>query len=113
MPYLHTLAKTETISMRTVFKSLIIAAAFVGAIATSVPAFAQTAEELRRDATACERPDGYMQALNPGVQAAVNTINQQRRSFYEMRAAEEGVDVAAVAAVFATQLTSQPDYRGC
>lgn len=99
--------------MRTVFKSLIFAAAFAGVLASGLPAFAQTAEELRRDATACERPDGYMQALNPGVQAAVNEINAQRRAFYEMRAAEEGVDVAAVAAVFATQLTSQPDYRGC
>lgn len=99
--------------MRAIFKSLVIAAALAGGIALSAPAYAQTAEELRRDATACEQPDGYMRALNPGVQAAVNAINAQRRTFYEMRAAEEGVDVAAVAAVFATQLTSQPDYRGC
>ena len=99
--------------MRTVFKSLMFAVALTGVISAGTPAFAQTAEELRRDATACERPDGYMQALNPGVQAVVNAINAQRRAFYEMRAAEEGVDVAAVAAVFAIELTNQPDYRGC
>jgi uncharacterized protein YdbL (DUF1318 family) len=77
------------------------------------PTFAQTAQELRRDGDACEQVDGYMRALTPGVQEVVNQINAQRRSFYEMRAVEEGVDVAAVAAVFAMELQNQPNYRGC
>jgi uncharacterized protein YdbL (DUF1318 family) len=77
------------------------------------PAFAQTAEELRTNGEACEQADGYMRALSPGAQAAVNEINAQRREFYAMRAEEEGVDVVDVGAVFAEEIRNQPGYRGC
>jgi uncharacterized protein YdbL (DUF1318 family) len=100
----------------TVFKplhSLFLASAAVLALAAATPAFAQTAEELRRDGAACEQPDGFLRALNPGVQAAVNTINEQRRNFYQTRAAAEGVDAASVGAVFATEIRNQPNYRPC
>ncbi len=113
MPRPHIAVKSETTSMHSMFKSLLFAVALISGLAAAAPAVAQTAEELRRDATACEQVDGYMRALNPGVQAAVNAINAQRRAFYEMRASEEGVDVAAVAAVFAMEIANQPDYRGC
>ncbi len=93
--------------------SLFFASAAVLALATATPAFAQTAEELRRDGAACEQPDGFLRALNPTAQAAVNTINDQRRNHYETRAAAEGVDAASVGAVFAVELQSQPNYRGC
>lgn len=99
--------------MRAVFKSMLIATAFVGGIALSAPALAQSAEDLRGSGAACEQPDGYMRALAPDAQQAVNQINAQRRQFYEMRAAEEGVDAAAVAAVFAMEIRNQPNYRGC
>lgn len=79
----------------------------------TAPAVGQTAEELRRDGEACEQIDGYMRALNPGAEDAVDRINAQRLSFYEMRAAEEGVEAAVVAAVFAMELQSQPNYRPC
>lgn len=79
----------------------------------TAPVVAQTAEELRRDGEACEQIDGYMRALNPGAEDAVDRINAQRLSFYEMRAAEEGVEAAVVAAVFAMELQSQPNYRPC
>lgn len=107
------LVKSETTSMRVAFKSLLFAAAIIGGIATAAPALAQTAEELRRDAAACEQVDGYMQALNPSAQAAVDIVNAQRREFYEMRSTEEGIEVAAVAAVFAAEIVNQPNYRGC
>jgi uncharacterized protein YdbL (DUF1318 family) len=77
------------------------------------PASAQTAEELRRDARACEQEDGYLRALNQGAEAAVNRINAQRLAFYQMRAMEENVEVEAVAAIFAMEIQTQPNYRGC
>lgn len=98
---------------RTPLKPILFAAAVLMGLGFSASAFAQTAEELRRDGEACEQVDGYLRALNPGAQEAVNTINAQRRAFYEMRAAEEGVEVAAVAAVYAMELQSQTNYRGC
>lgn len=99
--------------MRAVFKSLLFATALLGGFVASTPAFAQSAEELRGNGTACEQADGYMRALSPDAQQAVNQINAQRREFYEMRAAAEGVDAAAVAAVFAMEIMNQPNYRGC
>ena len=99
--------------MRAIFRSFLFAAILLGGFAAIAPALAQSAEDLRRDGAACEQPDGYMRALNPGAQQAVNQINAQRRDFYQMRAAEEGVDVAAVAAVFAMEIANQPNYRGC
>ena len=100
-------------SDRAVFRSLLFAAALLGGIAASAPAVAQSAEDLRGDGAACEQADGYMRALNPGAQQAVNQINTQRRDFYEMRAAAEGIDVAAVAAVFAMEIANQANYRSC
>ena len=99
--------------MRSLLGSFLSAALIAGAIVLSTPAFAQTAEDLRRDGAACELPDGYMRALNPSAQATVDMINAQRRDFYAMRAAEENVDVAAVGAVFAVEISRQPNYRPC
>ena len=99
--------------MRAVFKSLLFAAALIGGIAAAAPALAQSAEDLRRDGAACEQADGYMRALNPNAQQTVNQINAQRREFYQMRAASEGVDASAVAAVFAMEIVNQANYRGC
>jgi len=77
------------------------------------PAAAQTAEELRRDAKACELPDGYLKALTSDAQQAVQRINQQRRQTYQERATREGVAVSAVGAVYAQQIRNQPNYRAC
>jgi uncharacterized protein YdbL (DUF1318 family) len=109
----YTIMNSETISMRAVLKSFLFASLFAVGVAVSAPAFAQSAEDLRRDGAACEQADGYLRALNPGAQASVDTINAQRRDFYTMRAREEGVDAAAVAAVFATEIANQPNYRPC
>jgi uncharacterized protein YdbL (DUF1318 family) len=113
MARLYKTNTSEISSMHRVFKSLLLVTALIGGIAAASPAFAQNAEELRRDGAACEQADGYLRALNPGSQGAVDTINAQRRDFYGMRAAEEGVDVGAVAAVFATEIANQPNYRSC
>ena len=93
-------------------RALAIAAAFVAGLSIT-PALAQTAEDLRRDAQACELPTGYLQALVPAAQARVEAINAQRRQVYQTQAATEGVEVEAVAAVYAMELRSQPNYRAC
>ena len=93
-----------------------IVAAVIAALAVGLAAHAasaQTAEELRRDAKACEQPDGYLRALNGDVQQAVQRINQQRQQTYQERATREGVATAAVAAVYAQQIRSQPNFRSC
>jgi uncharacterized protein YdbL (DUF1318 family) len=78
-----------------------------------LPAFAQNAETLRREAKACEQPDGFMRAITPDARAAVETINNQRRTVYTQRAQQERVEMAAVAVVYAQEITKQPDYRAC
>ena len=95
------------------FRPLLAATLLLIGAGLAPPAFAQTAEELRKNDEACEQADGYMRALTPAAQAAVNAINAQRRDFYTMRAEEEGVDVVAVGAVFAEEIRNQPGYRGC
>ncbi len=109
---IHRATAKET-KLRTNLHSLFLAAAMIAGIGAASPAFAQTAEEMRGDGRACEQPDGYLRALNPAVQAAVDAINAQRRTFYQTRATAEGVDAASVGAVFAVELQSQPTYRGC
>lgn len=99
--------------MHVMFKTLLFATALIVGMAAAAPAFAQAAEDLRRDGVACEQADGFMQALDQSAQPSVDQINAQRRDFYAMRAAEEGVEAAAVAAVFAMEIRNQPNYRGC
>ena len=78
-----------------------------------LPAVAQTADELRSAARACEQPDGFMRALDPAAQTAVEAINTQRRGVYQEQATREGVDISAVGAVYAQQIGIQPNYRAC
>jgi len=93
--------------------ALFILALLAGIGAMTGPAAAQTAEALRQAGQACELPDGYLRALVPAVQAAVDMINNNRRQVYQQRAAAQGVDVAAVGAVYAAEIRSQPNYRAC
>lgn len=95
------------------FRRLLAATLLLISAGLGSPVLAQTAEELRTNGEACEQANGYMRALTPGAQAAVNEINAQRREFYMMRAEEEGVDVVAVGAVFAEEIRGLPGYRGC
>ena len=108
-------------SVEKLTRSCVLARAFAPAVLLGcavlafalVPALAQNAEELRRDAKACEQPDGYMRALTADARQAVETINAQRRRVYEMRAAQERVDSAAAAQIYALEISKLPDYRAC
>src|SRR5262245_25453160 len=84
--------------------------------AASVPATAAQgpgADQLRREGRACEQPDGFLRAVAPDAAAVVDQINAQRRQVYEQRAAQERVEMAAVALLYAEEIKKQPDYRGC
>ena len=109
------------LTVETFSRSCVLMRAFAPAVllgcavlaAALAPAMAQNAEELRRDAKACEQRDGFMRALTPDARQAVETINAQRRQVYDRRAAEERVDIAAAAQIYALEISKRPDYRGC
>ena len=65
---------------------------------------AASADALRAAGKAGERFDGYLEARDPSAAADVTTINAERRALYEKRAAEQGVDAAAVGKVYAKQI---------
>ena len=97
-------------------KSLVAAvfAAMAGcALLLPLPAVAQSAEQLRANAQACELPNDYMRAIDNSMRDAVERINAERRRLYEQQAREEGVSVEAVGQVYARQLRTQPNYRPC
>jgi len=84
--------------------------------AASVPATAAqgpSADQLRREGRACEQADGFLRAVAPDAAAAVDQINAQRRQVYEQRAAQERVEMAAVALLYAEEIKKGPDYRAC
>jgi uncharacterized protein len=109
------------LSLEKLTRTCVLARAFAPAVLLGgavlilalAPAIAQNAEVLRRDAKACEQPDGFMRALAPDARGAVDTINAQRRRVYEQRATEEKVELAAAAQIYALEISKRPDYRPC
>jgi len=95
------------------FLTAALAAASLSLLLYSSPAAAQTAEQLRANAQACELPNGFMRAIDNSVRAAVDRINAERRRVYEQQARSEGVSLEAVGQIYARQLRSQPHYRPC
>lgn len=75
------------------------------------PAWAQSADALRANGQACERPDGLLKALDPGVSAAVDAINRQRLATYQQIANQQGGTVEQVRIVSGQKL--QGKYGGC
>ena len=75
------------------------------------PAWAQSADALRANGQACERPDGLLKALDPGVSAAVDAINRQRLATYQQIANQQGGTVAQVRVVSGQKL--QGKFGGC
>ncbi|MCW5751518.1 MAG: YdbL family protein [Alphaproteobacteria bacterium] len=78
--------------------------ALAGALLFAPAAFAQSAEQLRASGAAGERWDGLMEARDPGAQAAVNQINQQRQQVYRDRAAKQNVPAQEVGKVYFEQI---------
>ncbi|MEQ8346305.1 MAG: YdbL family protein [Sneathiellaceae bacterium] len=68
---------------------------------------AQTPEQMLRAGTAGERFDGYMEARDPSVAAAVAEINAKRRAVYQERATQQGAPVEAVAKVYAGEIINR------
>ena len=75
------------------------------------PAWAQSADALRANGQACERPDGLLKALDPGVSAAVDAINRQRLATYQQIANQQGGTVDQVRVVSGQKLIGK--YGGC
>lgn len=70
----------------------------------SVPAFAQSADELRASGAAGERWDGYLEARESSAKVAVDAINAERRKVYQQRAKQQGVSAEEVGKVYAEQI---------
>ena len=74
-------------------------------LSTTLPVVAQTLDQLRASGAVVERYDGFLQAgSNGSVQAAVNSINNQRRQLYQQRASAQGVSAEQVGRVYAKQI---------
>lgn len=70
------------------------------------PVQAASLDELRASGAIGERHDGYTMVRNNAAGAAeiVAQVNAQRREIYETRAAQQKTSVAAVGAVYASQI---------
>jgi hypothetical protein len=73
----------------------------------SGPVSAQTLDELRASGKVGERYDGFAVARDPSAADLVAEVNARRRGVYEQRAAEQGVSVEAVGAVYAKEIVDQ------
>ena len=71
------------------------------------PAGAQSLDQLRASGKVGERYDGFAEARDPGVAAAVNQINAKRRAIYQEQAAKQGVSLEQVGMVYANQIVQQ------
>lgn len=70
------------------------------------PVQAASLGELRASGAIGERHDGYTMIRNnvPGAAEVVAQVNAQRREIYQTRAAQQKTSVAAVGAVYASQI---------
>ena len=70
------------------------------------PVQAASLDELRASGAVGERYDGFTVVRNnvPGAAELVAQVNAQRRQIYQQRAAQQNTSVAAVGAVYASQI---------
>jgi len=81
------------------------------AVMLPISAHADSLDSARAAGLVGERPDGYVDFVQPNppadVQKLVNDINAQRRKVYEQLAGEKGVPVEEVGALAAEKTISQ------
>lgn len=65
------------------------------------PALADALDDARSAGTVGERYDGYAVARDPSASNLVNSTNQQREAFYKQKAAEQGVAIGEIQAIYA------------
>jgi hypothetical protein len=78
---------------------------------TATIAHADALDDARAAGQLGERPDGYVDVVNPGAGADIvalkDQINAQRRKVYQQLAGEKGVPVEEVAALAAEKTIAQ------
>lgn len=105
---------TDRPTRRRLLPTLAAGAAVLLALAgplSPVPAWAQSADALRANGQACERPDGLLRTLDPSVGSAVEAINRQRLATYQEIARQQGGTVEQVRVVSGEKLRAK--YGGC
>ena len=99
---------TETSLSRRAFLTLAGAGVLAaGALVAIRPAFADALDDARSAGTVGERYDGYAVARDPSAGGLVDSINQQRQAFYEKKAAEQGVGVGEIQAIYAQAIREE------
>jgi uncharacterized protein YdbL (DUF1318 family) len=87
------------------------AAAFLCLTLTASIAHADALDDARTKGLLGERPDGYVDVVNPGASADIislkEQINAQRRKIYQQLAGEKGVPVEEVGALAAEKTIAQ------
>ncbi len=87
------------------------AAAFLFLALTASVAQADSLDDARAAGLLGERPDGYVDVVNPGASADIialkEQINAQRRKFYQQLAGEKGVPAEEVGALAAEKTIAQ------
>jgi hypothetical protein len=87
------------------------AAAVLCLALTTTVAHADALDDARAAGLLGERPDGYVDVVNPGASADIlslkEQINAQRRKIYQQLAGEKGVPVEEVGALAAEKTISQ------
>lgn len=95
--------------MLTLFLTIFTFTAMIGAGTVMIgagPVQAASLGELRASGAIGERHDGYTVVRNDaaGAAAVVAEVNAQRREIYQTRATQQNTSVAAVGAVYASQI---------
>ena len=73
-------------------------------ILTTLPAWADSLENLRASGAIGESYNGYVVAREPGAQEEAEEINAKRRAIYQEKAAAQGIDIEQVAKVYAAEI---------
>jgi uncharacterized protein YdbL (DUF1318 family) len=70
----------------------------------SLPAGAQSLDEMRGSGAVGERFDGYLVARDASAAGFVNQVNAQRKKIYQERATAQGVPAEQVGRVYADKI---------
>ena len=71
---------------------------------TTLPAWADSLENLRASGAIGESYNGYVVAREPGAREEADEINAKRKAIYQEKAAAQGIDIEQVAKVYAAEI---------
>lgn len=82
----------------------LVALGLILGLALSLPASAQSLDDMRSSGAVGERFDGYLVARDASAAGFVSQVNAQRKKIYQERAAAQGVPADQVGRVYAEKI---------